>query len=175
MTVYAGIDVHRKRSRVAVLEPDGKERFNRNVPNGSPELVGLLEELPAGTPVAFEAAYGWWLLELLEDCELAPHLAHPSRCKAIALARLKDDRVDAVPWRSCCVPICCPRRGSPLARCGSCGGCCATGWCWCGCGPRRRTGSTRSSPIMAWTASTSCGAARDGPDWPGRSCRRRRG
>jgi transposase len=96
MTVYVGIDLHRKRSQVAVLEPDGSERCNRNVRNDSPDLMELLGGLPAGTPVAFEAAYGWsWLLELLEDCELVPHLAHPSRCKAIASARLKDDRVDA--------------------------------------------------------------------------------
>jgi transposase len=46
--------------------------------------------------VAFEAAYGWgWLVELLEELELEPHLVHPSRCKAIASARLKDDKVDA--------------------------------------------------------------------------------
>jgi transposase-like protein len=46
--------------------------------------------------VAFEAAYGWgWLVELLEELELEPHLVHPSRCKAIASARLKNDKVDA--------------------------------------------------------------------------------
>ena len=96
MSVYVGIDLHRKRSQVAVIESDGSERFNRNLRNDSMELVEMLGELPAGTPVAFEAAFGWsWLLELLEERELDPHLAHPSRCKAIAAARLKDDRVDA--------------------------------------------------------------------------------
>jgi transposase len=68
-----------------VLEADGGQRFNRNVINGSPELTELLGSLPAGTPVAFEAAYGWtWLAELLDDLELEPHLAHASRCTAIA-------------------------------------------------------------------------------------------
>ncbi|HEY3140545.1 MAG TPA: IS110 family transposase [Acidimicrobiales bacterium] len=33
--------------------------------------------------------------ELLEELELEPHLVHPSRCKAIASARLKNDKVDA--------------------------------------------------------------------------------
>jgi transposase len=43
-----------------------------------------------------EAAYGWgWLVDLLEELELEPHLVHPSRCKAIASARLKNDKVDA--------------------------------------------------------------------------------
>jgi transposase len=52
--------------------------------------------LPPGTPVAFEAAFGWgWLVELLEDYGFAPHLVHPLQCKAIASARLKNDKVDA--------------------------------------------------------------------------------
>jgi transposase len=68
MSVYVGIDLHRKRSQVAVVESDGSERFNRNLRNDSVELGELLGGLPAGTPVAFEAAFGWsWLLELLEE------------------------------------------------------------------------------------------------------------
>src|SRR3546814_8777256 len=35
------------------------------------------------------------LVDLLEELELEPHLVHPSRCKAIASARLKNDKVDA--------------------------------------------------------------------------------
>src|SRR6266704_6447650 len=61
MSVYVGIDVHRKRSQVA-----------------------------------FEAAFGWgWLVQLLEDYGFEPHMVHPLRCKAIASARLKNDKVDA--------------------------------------------------------------------------------
>src|SRR6516165_6908904 len=45
---------------------------------------------------AFEAAFGWgWLVELLEDYGFDPHLVHPLQCKAIASARLKNDKVDA--------------------------------------------------------------------------------
>jgi transposase len=96
MTVYVGMDVHRKRSQIAVLDAAGEEQRNRNVPNDPAKLVPILGVLPPGTPVAFEAAYGWgWLVELLEELELDPHLVHPSRCKAIASARLKNDKVDA--------------------------------------------------------------------------------
>jgi hypothetical protein len=43
--------------------------------------------------VAFEAAFGWgWLVELLEDYGFEAHLVHPLRCKAIASARLKNDK-----------------------------------------------------------------------------------
>jgi transposase len=94
--VYVGMDVHRKRSQVAVVDDSGTEMLNRSLRNDPAELVPLLGRLEPGTPVAFEAAYGWgWVTELLEDLELKPHLAHPLACKAIAAARLKNDKVDA--------------------------------------------------------------------------------
>jgi hypothetical protein len=96
MSVYVGIDVHRKRSQVAVVTGDGQVQLNRNVVNGSEPMLRLIGGLPAGTPVAFESAYGWgWLIELLEDYGFDPHMVHPLRCKAIASARLKNDKVDA--------------------------------------------------------------------------------
>jgi transposase len=96
MNVYVGMDVHRKRSQIAVVDAAGVQQRNRNLANDPAKLVPMLGGLPSGTPVAFEAAYGWgWLVELLEELELEPHLVHPSRCKAIAAARLKNDKVDA--------------------------------------------------------------------------------
>src|SRR6266849_6384853 len=96
MSVYVGIDVHRKRSQVAVIDQAGEVLVNRNVPNGTETILKVIGGLPAGTPAAFEAAFGWgWLVELLEDYGFAPHLVHPLRCKAIASARLKNDKVDA--------------------------------------------------------------------------------
>ncbi len=96
MSVYVGIDVHRKRSQVAVIDQSGQVLANRNVPNGAEPILGVIGGLPPGTPAAFEAAFGWgWLVELLEDYGFAPHLVHPLQCKAIASARLKNDKVDA--------------------------------------------------------------------------------
>src|SRR5213595_1551762 len=96
MSVYVGIDVHRKRSQVAVIDQDGQVLANRNVPSGAEPILKVIGGLPPGTPAAFEAAYGTsWLVELLEDYGFDPHLVHPSRCKAIASARLKNDKVDA--------------------------------------------------------------------------------
>jgi hypothetical protein len=93
MSVYVGIDVHRNRSQVAVVAEDGKVQLNRNVVNGSEPFLRLTGDLPSGTPVAFEAAFGWsWLAGLLEDYGFGAHLVHPLRCKAIASARLKNDK-----------------------------------------------------------------------------------
>jgi transposase len=96
MSVYVGIDVHRKRSQVAVIDQDGQVMANRNVPNGVQPILSVIGGLPSGTPAAFEAAFGWgWLVELLEGYGFEPHLVHPLQCKAIASARLKNDKVDA--------------------------------------------------------------------------------
>ena len=93
MSDYVGIDVHRKRSQVAVVTEDGKVQLNKNVVSGSEPILRLMGDLPAGTPVAFEAAFGWgWLAGLLEDYGFEAHLVHPLRCKAIASARLKNDK-----------------------------------------------------------------------------------
>jgi transposase len=81
---------------VAVVAEDGKVQLNKNTVNGTESILRLIGDLPAGTPVAFGAAFGWsWLADLLEDYGFEAHLVHPLRCKAIASARLKNDKVDA--------------------------------------------------------------------------------
>jgi hypothetical protein len=63
MSVYVGIDVHRKRSQVAVVAEDGKVQLNRNVVNGSEPMLRLIGGCrPArrwhSRPPAGGA--GWW-------------------------------------------------------------------------------------------------------------------
>ena len=142
MPVYVGIDVHRKRSQLAVINAEGEVLANRNVPNGVEPILKVIGGLPPGTPAAFEAAFGTgWLVELLGAYGFDPHLVHPSRCKAIASARLKNDRVDA-----------------------------GTGCSWSGCGPCCATGSTRCWPITVTAARRAAGAARAAPGSPHSSC-----
>ncbi len=78
-----------------MVTEDGQVQLNKNVVNGSEPFLRLIGDLPSGTPVAFEAAFGWsWLADLLEDYSFDSHLVHPLRCKAITSARLKN-KVDA--------------------------------------------------------------------------------
>jgi transposase len=96
MRVYVGMDVHRKRSQVALVDEHGGQLANRNLVNNSAELVGAwgvwrrARRLPSRPPTAGAGWPSCW-----EELELEPHLVHPSRCKAIASARLKGDKVDA--------------------------------------------------------------------------------
>jgi transposase len=58
MSVYVGIDVHRKRSQVAVVTEEGQVQANRNVPNGVAPILKGIGDLPTGTPVAFDRNRG---------------------------------------------------------------------------------------------------------------------
>jgi hypothetical protein len=63
MSVYVGIDEHRKRSQLAVIDANGEVLVNRNVPNGVEPILKVIGGLPPGTPAAFEAAFGTgWLV-----------------------------------------------------------------------------------------------------------------
>ena len=159
MSVYVGIDVHRKRSQVAVIDQAGQVLANRNVPNGAGPILKVIGGLPPGTGAAFEACYGTsWLVELLEDYGFDPRLVHPSRCKAIASARLKNDKAGRGDLVAAAARR--PAPGGvdrPAARCASCGRCCGTGWRWCGCGPCCATGSTPSWPATVMTGRAGAG------------------
>jgi transposase len=91
-----GIDLHRRRSHVAVIDDQGRELRSRRVINDGPAILALLAEIDGECRVALEATYGWeWLADLLEESGYEVHLAHPLRTKAIASARVKTDAVDA--------------------------------------------------------------------------------
>jgi transposase len=94
--VYVGIDLHRNRSQIAVLDEQGSELLSRRIANEPDRFLQLLHPLGDDVQVALEATYGWeWLADLLEEAGYELHLAHPLRTKAIAAARVKTDAVDA--------------------------------------------------------------------------------
>jgi transposase len=93
---WVGIDLHRSRSHVAVLDDRGRERLSRRIVNEPQTFLELLAEIDGESKIALEATYGWeWLADVLEDAGYELHLAHPLRTKAIASARVKNDAVDA--------------------------------------------------------------------------------
>ena len=91
-----GIDLHRNRSHVAVIDEHGELILSKRIVNGRETFLDLLGGLDGESRIAVEATYGWeWLAELLEDAGYDMHLAHPLRTRAIAAARVKTDAVDA--------------------------------------------------------------------------------
>jgi transposase len=75
---YVGIDLHRRRSVVVHLNPDGERVRVARIDN---DPIALLDAVTAGDPdpiVVVEACYGWyWLADLLADHDIEVHLAHP--------------------------------------------------------------------------------------------------
>ena len=94
-TRWVGIDLHRRRSHIAVIDEQGELKTSRRIVNDREAFLELLGDA-AQTHVALEATYGWeWLAELLEEAGYDLHLAHPLRTRAIASARVKTDAIDA--------------------------------------------------------------------------------
>jgi len=93
--VHVGVDLHKRMSQIAVLTEDG-EIAQRRLANDPARLEAFFAQLPPRTPVAIEASgTWWWLVDLLERAGHRPVLSNPKQTKAIAAARLKNDRVDA--------------------------------------------------------------------------------
>src|SRR5215210_3617954 len=88
-----GIDLHRNRSHIAVIDERGEQLLSRRIVNDRDTFLELLDAVGGDSRIAVEATYGWeWLAELLEDAGYDVHLAHPSRTRAIAAARREDRR-----------------------------------------------------------------------------------
>jgi transposase len=78
-----GIDLHRKRSHVAVIDADGAQLLSRRIVNDPQAFLELLAGIEGESRIALEATYGWeWLADLLEEAGYELHLAHPLRTKA---------------------------------------------------------------------------------------------
>jgi len=74
-----GIDLHRNRSHVAVIDEHGELVLSKRIVTGRDAFLELLGGLEGESQIAVEATYGWeWLAELLEDAGYEMHLAHPS-------------------------------------------------------------------------------------------------
>jgi len=93
--VHVGVDLDKRSSQIAVLSEDG-EIVQRRLMNDAEGLERFFAQLPPQTPIAIEASgTWWWLVDLIERLGHYPVLSHPKQTKAIAAARLKNDRVDA--------------------------------------------------------------------------------
>jgi len=93
---YVGIDLHRRFSMASVVDEKGKLIEQRKLPNGI-ESKEFLEGHSSSLQVVVEATGNWqWLYDLLEEAGVEVKLAHPLKTKAIASAKVKNDKVDSL-------------------------------------------------------------------------------
>lgn len=94
---HIGLDMHKKFSRVEVIDEEGKNIDKRVLFHHDQEKIRKYFSLIGqnGT-VTLEATRNWyWLFELLEEEGLKVKLAHPLKVRLIADARIKTDSIDA--------------------------------------------------------------------------------
>jgi transposase len=97
MGSYVGIDLHRRRSVVVVLNEDGERLWWGRIDNTAENLTR--EIFAAGGPeaeVALEATWGWyWAADVIKACGAGLHLAHPLGIAGYENRRVKNDLRDA--------------------------------------------------------------------------------
>ena len=94
--VYAGLDLHKRFSVITAADERGEEAKQVKVPNDEGRIVKLFRGLDGPVQVAMEATRNWqWLYDLLEENGIEPKLSHPLKTRAIASARIKNDKIDS--------------------------------------------------------------------------------
>jgi transposase len=96
MENFVGVDLHKRVSQLATLrepKPASQLRF----PNHTVTVEKVLKKLPQGSKIALEATGSWWwFVDLAQRSGHEVVMSHPKQTKAIASARLKSDKVDAL-------------------------------------------------------------------------------
>ena len=91
---YLGVDLHRRRSYVVLMDNQGKLIDQRRLPNDA--MPDYVAQLPKSTFAVLEATGNWsYMYDVLEEGTDEVVLALPKRVKAIAAARIKTDKIDA--------------------------------------------------------------------------------
>lgn len=93
---YTGIDLHRKTSFVTTVDKRGRLVKRDNLANDEDRIIGFLKALDTKTKVVIESTSNWyWLYDLLSDAGFEVVISNPVKTKAIASARIKNDKLDS--------------------------------------------------------------------------------
>jgi transposase len=96
MMRYVGLDVHRNRTSMEVLDGHGKRVMHREVVGDWDKVVAEVSALPRPLAVCYEASCGYgYLHERLTRVSDRVEVAHPGRVRLIYQAKRKNNRVDA--------------------------------------------------------------------------------
>ena len=93
---YTGIDLHRKTSFFTTIDNNGPVVNKANLPNDQSTILDYLGALDAETKLVIESTANWyWLYDLLTDNGFDVVISNPVKTKAIASARIKNDKLDS--------------------------------------------------------------------------------
>jgi transposase len=93
---YTGIDLHKKTSFITTIDESGKVVFRRNFQNKEEHILEYFVSLDGPTKIVIEAMCSWhWLYDLLRAHNFNVVISNPLKTKAIASAKIKNDKVDS--------------------------------------------------------------------------------
>ena len=89
---YVGIDLHRRRSVIVRMTPEGERLGTVRIDNDPCTLAQQAASWGESPEVVLEATYGWyWAADVLAQSGAVVHLAHPLGVKGFAYRRVKND------------------------------------------------------------------------------------
>jgi transposase len=94
--LYAGVDTHKKYSRVVVTNSTGVRVAQATLQNTQSSFRAFFHQFDEPTRAVLEAGSTWGIIyDILEDIGTEPTLANPLKTRAIAEAKIKTDTIDA--------------------------------------------------------------------------------
>ena len=101
--IYIGVDVHKKMCVATVKDDNNKVLLQKDFINSRKGIDGFIKEVKTEfgdrcpiTAVCEATGNYWYILhDTLEDNGIDTKVAHPAKTKAIAQAKLKNDKVDS--------------------------------------------------------------------------------
>jgi transposase len=96
--LHIGLDMHKRFSKIAMLDDSGRLLGRRTLHHDDPDSIReCFRSIGQDGTVTLEATRSWyWLYELLEEEGLQVKLANPLRVRLIAEAQVKTDEIDAL-------------------------------------------------------------------------------
>jgi transposase len=96
-THFIGLDIHKKTINYCVKDVSGTVLSEGTIAATRPQLSEWMKSLSAPWTVAMEATmFTSWIYDYLLPHAAAVKVAHPLMLRAIAAAKKKNDRIDAV-------------------------------------------------------------------------------
>ena len=93
--IHVGVDLHQKSCYMTALDARGKELNAQSVANEKGALQAYFRQFKKPVRVVVEACSFWPAFDEAVREQVEVHLAHSQRVKAIAAAKLKNDRIDS--------------------------------------------------------------------------------
>ena len=94
--LYAGVDTHKKYSRVVVTNNSGQLIALASLANDITSFKDFFLKMTEPVKTVVEAGRTWGIIyDMLEDLGTDPVLANPLKARAIAEAKIKTDSIDA--------------------------------------------------------------------------------